>query len=145
MLSGQKPDYAAHLGAAGTAVVEGSAGHIATQRAVSGSDLRREGRRDAHAAYRGRNRQRNFPHVHRRFNERGVPDSLGADPLGVSDVALLAFVRAIAVSEHVLAKEAILEESAPSWCSSAIGGAAWRASRSSTSASTRAARGSCST
>ncbi|MCK6548936.1 tubulin-like doman-containing protein [Myxococcota bacterium] len=110
VVAAEKLEHAAYLKGGSFQVVEGSAERLAVQQAIFGFPLYAvRGIADLRDVYLRRDRLRSFPHAHRRFNERGVPDSMGAETLGVSDAVLLTFARARAVSEHVLAVPAILE------------------------------------
>lgn len=111
VVSAEKPEYAAYLKNESFSVVPGTRDRFAAQQSYFAFPLYAvRGVLGLQQAYLNRDRQRNFPHIHRRFNERGLPESLGQESFAVSDSALITFARARAVSEHVLENEAVLAQ-----------------------------------
>jgi hypothetical protein len=109
VVSCEKPEHAAYLKNESFTVVPGTRDRFSAQQLYFAFPLYAvRGVLSLQQAYLNRDRQRNFPHIHRRFNERGLPETLGQESFAVSDAALLTFARARAVSEHVLQKEAVL-------------------------------------
>jgi hypothetical protein len=116
VVSAEKPEYAAYLKNESFAVVPGTRDRFAAQQSYFAFPLYAvRGVLALQQAHLNRDRQRNFPHIHRRFNERGLPESLGQESFAVSDSALLTFARARAISEHVLENDAVLAELAESF------------------------------
>ncbi len=111
VVSAEKPEYAAYLKNESFAVVPGTRDRFAAQQSYFAFPLYAvRGVLGLQQAYLNRDRQRNFPHIHRRFNERGLPESLGQESFAVSDSALITFARARALSEHVLENDAVLAQ-----------------------------------
>lgn len=109
VVSAERPEHAAYLKNESFSVVPGTRDRFCAQQSYYAFPLYAvRGVLGLQQAYLNRDRQRNFPHIHRRFNERGLPESLGQETFAASDAALLTFARARAISEHVLENRAVL-------------------------------------
>jgi hypothetical protein len=110
-VSAEKPEHAAYLKNESFSIVSGTKDRFAAAQAYYAFPLYAvRGVLSLQQAYLNRDRLRNFPHTDRRFNERGLPESLGQESFAASDSALLTFARARAVSEHVLENDAVMKE-----------------------------------
>jgi tubulin-like protein len=110
-VSVEKPEHAAYLKNESFSVVPGTKDRFAAMQAYFAFPLYAvRGVLGLQQAYLNRDRLRNFPHTDRRFNERGLPESLGQESFAASDAALLTFARARAISEHVLENAVAMKE-----------------------------------